>query len=234
MKRQRTLSQVAYYQNYEDAKRRRIASRAATSSGQVALTRSIVRNEMKRRGDLKYVDRSGALQNMTSSGTFIKLFGTQFIQGSDGLNNYDGNTISMNGVTLKFAAQSNQNYNFCRIMVFQWLDSSVPVLSGILQDTSTGIATVSATLVTNKSFLKVLYDKTWAFAPTADSAVTVGNAVFSDQCYIPGSRLAKVRMDASTDATCQKGQIYLMYLSDDSVTTYPQLTYYFRGSFYDD
>jgi len=203
------------------------------SQSQLAMTQTVVRRELAKRGDLKYVDRSAALQSMSSSSTFIKLFGTQFIQGSDGWNNYDGNTLSMSGVTLKYCCQTNQNYNFCRVLVFQWLDSSTPVLSGILQDTSTGVACVSATLVTNKSFMKILYDKTFNMAPTADSAVAVGNGIFTDSCFIPGSRLAKVRMDATNDATCQKGQIYLLYLSDDSVTTFPQITYYLRGSFYD-
>lgn len=225
MKRSATAAQLKYPAQYEAAKRRRSNNQAAT--------RAIVRSELRRNGDLKYVDRSNALQSMSSSGTLVKLFGTQFIQGSDGLNNYDGNTLTMNGVSLKFMCQTNQNYNFCRVMVFQWLDSSTPVLSGILQDTTTGIATVSPTLVTNKSFLKVLYDKPFAMAPTADSAVTVGNGIYEGSCYIPAKRLSKVRMDATNDATCQKGQIYLMYLSDDSVTTFPQITYYFRGSFYD-
>lgn len=220
MKRSATAAQIAYPDKYEAAKRRR------------ASTQQIVRSELKKQGDLKYADSTGLSQNMTSSGTFISCF-NNLTRGTNGVNNFDGNTINPNGYTLKFTAQTTQTYNACRVMVFQWMDASTPALSGVLQYTATGTACVSPILVTNKNYIRVLYDKTFMMAPSASGDTTVlGNGTFSDKVFIPGKRIRKVRYNSSTNVV-QDGDIFLLYLSDDSLTAYPQITYVQRCSFYD-
>lgn len=202
-----------------------------TTSNQF-LTKKEYYQKEKRKADVKFVDVTGLSQNMTSSGTLTSIF-TNLTRGDNGLNNFNGNTFQPKGVLLNYCVQTNQSYNFCRVMLVQWSDSSVPVLSGILQYTATGTATVSPTLVTNKGFLKVLYDKTFTVAPTAGDAAIVGNGVFCDKVYVPEFKLKKVRFNTSTNVE-QDNSIYLIYLSDDSLSTYPQITFTVRTSFYDD
>lgn len=117
-------------------------------------------------------------------------------------------------------------------MVFQWFESAAPTLSTVLQYTATGTATVSPIQVNSKSSIKVLYDKTFNMAPTADGAVTVGNGVFGDKVYISGRRLKKVRYQQNVN-TVSDGDIYLFFLSDDNLVSYPQITFVQRCSFYD-
>jgi len=185
------------------------------------------------KADLKYVDVTGLSQNMTSSGTLTSIF-TNLTRGDNGLNNFNGNTFQPKGVLLNYCVQTNQTYNYCRVMLVQWKDSAAPALSGILQYTTTGTATVSPTLVTNKSLMKVLYDKTFTVAPTASGDATVlGYGTFCDKVYIPQFKLGKVRFNSTTNVQ-QDNDIYIVYLSDDSLSTYPQITFTVRTSFYDD
>lgn len=187
-----------------------------------------VNKALRKKMDFKYTDVGIINQNITSSGTITSLL-SNLARGDDGHDNFEGNQITPQGLTVKYYAETNQTFNACRVMIFQWNDSSTPALSGILQNTAVGTAIVSPTLVTNKPLIKVLYDKHWVFAPCDPNG---GFAVFQDTIYIPGKRLRKVDFN-STTAVVQKNNIYVLYISDDFISTYPHLTFWARTTFSD-
>lgn len=195
-------------------------------------TSQLIKKELRRVTDVKYADTSGALSNITSSGTVLSLL-SNLTRGDLGVNNYSGNTLVPIGVTVNFGIQTNQNYNYVRVMIFQWLDSLVPVVTGVLASTVTGIGPFANILVTNRKEIRVLSDNIMSVAPTAGGDNTVlGNGTITRKVFIPGSKLEKVRMNSSTDA-CQHGNICMLFISDDVLTTYPQLSWYSRVSFSD-
>lgn len=190
--------------------------------------------ELQSKADLKYADAFGSVNaNVTSSGSVLNIL-SNLTRGDNGLDNFNGNSIKIKGITLNYGCHSNQSYNYMRVMLIQWYDSGTPALTGILNTVTTGLAPFAFIYVTNRKNIKVLYDKTFVMSPSAggDSTVT-GEGVFTDKVYIDGARIKKVTY-RSGENTIQDGGIYLITISDDSLTTYPQINWGTRVSFYDD
>lgn len=206
--------------------------RSLTPAQSIATTQ-LIKREMKKNIDVKYTDVSSILQNVSSSG-LIQSCLANLVRGDSGLNNFNGNTITPIGLTVNFGCQTDQNYNFVRVMVIQWLDSGTPVLSGLLATTVSGSAPFSGVLVTNRKEIRVLSDTTFAVAPTAAAGTTtvLGNGHFTKKIFIPGRKIQKIRFQSGAD-TCQHGNIYVVSVSDDSLVSYPQLTFFSRLSFSD-
>lgn len=196
--------------------------------------RKEVIKELRSKADLKYADAFGSVNaNVTSSGSVLNIL-SNLTRGSAGLDNFDGNSIKVKGITLNYGCHSNQSFNYMRVMLIQWADSGSPTLSGILNTTTTGLAPFAMIYVTNRKNIKVLYDKTFVLSPSAggDSTIT-GEGVFTDKVYIDGARVKKITYQAGAN-TIQDGGLYLIAVSDDSLTTYPQINWGTRVSFYDD
>lgn len=208
---------------------------AKRQKSQLAMTQEIVRKEMRKKADWKYADISTAAANVTSTGTIVSLF-ANLARGDTGLNDFEGNTFNPQAITMKYFMHTSQVRNAVRVMLLQWFDSVTPALTGILQSGSIAIACVSPINVTNKSYIKVLYDRTHQFAPTAASGTDSINGegiIEPVTVYIPGKRLRQVRYNATSN-TVQTGNLYLLVVSDDAITPSPQITYHCRVTFTDD
>jgi len=216
----------AYPDKYAAAVARKRARRGQPT------VQAIVQKELRKNTDWKFTDNT-ASGSVSSTGTVLSLL-ANLVRGDAGLNEFSGNDIRPSGVLFKYYLQTNQTYNSVRVMVFQWMDSATPVPSGILQNTATNIATISATLVTNKKYIRVLHDRTHVFSPSAGGDTTpIGlGTVPCQTVYIPGKRLRPVRYNSSTN-TVQDGNIYVLTISDDLVTSFPQLYWYSRVTFSD-
>lgn len=204
-----------------------------TNTSQLAVTQAIVKRELRKKTDWKYTDMSFATTNVTSTGTVTSLL-ANLVRGDAGINTFDGNMITPQAITLKYFTVINQVYNSVRLIVFQWFDSSTPAPSGILESTATTLGTLSPILVTNKSFIKVLHDQTHILAPTAYDAGTVAGYGLQDciTVYIPGKRLKPIRYNSTTNVV-QDGNLYVLAISDDSLTAYPTMSLYSRVTFQD-
>jgi len=222
MKRQRSSSK----QNGPSKRRR--TSRPQSSSVSLA-----VRQELRKKADWKYTDLSSVLSSVSTTGTIQSIL-ANLGRGTAGINAFTGNDLVPQAITLKYYMQTNQTYNAVRFMVFQWFSSTVPTLGSVLQSTTGGISTISATLVTNKRDMRILYDRTHVYAPTASGDTTVlGNGVVDTQIvYIPGKRLRPVRFNSTADAIVY-GQIYVLTVSDDALVSYPSVSWYSRVTFSD-
>lgn len=189
-----------------------------------------VKKELRKRTDWKYTDMVTIAANSQSAGTITSLFGN-LIRGDNGINNFLGNTIIPQAVLVKYFIHTSELRNVVRVMIFQWMDSAIPSLSGVLQHTN--LPTLSPTLITNKPYIRVLYDHTHQFAPSAGGDVLRGEGVTDPvTVYIPGKRLKPLRYNASTNFV-QDGQIYILHVSDDAVTPSPQISYCTRVTFDD-
>jgi len=182
--------------------------------------------------DVRYTDTSFSNGAISSSGTFQSCL-AQLIRGDAGFNNFQGNNIVPVYLQVDYYWNTNQTHNSCRFMVFQWFDATTPVLGGIVQSGVTGIGTISPTLVTNKPYIKLLYDDKFIFAPTAGGDTTViGQGVHSGCAFIPTKKLKPIRFNSTTN-TVQDGNIFVLMISDDIAPTYPACTFYSRLAFTD-
>jgi len=197
----------------------------------------VVRKELAKQGDLKYADNALNNAAVSSSGTVLSCL-QNLVRGDQGLNNFDGSTITPNGLTVKYSLNTNQSYNQVRVLCFQWMDSAVPTLAGIVQNNATNLGTISPVLITNRNYIRVLYDETHVLAPTAGVPDTLAiNSIYGQgtafgKFYIPGKRLRKIRFNSGSNSV-QDGNIYCLLVSDDSAPSYPAINIYTRLSFYD-
>lgn len=207
---------------------------AKRQKSQLAVTQEIVRKELKKKVDWKYTDINANSTNVQTTGSITSLF-SNLVRGDTGLNAFDGNIIRPQAITLKYFCHTSTVRNAVRVMLFQWFDSATPVIAGILQNGGAITATLSPILVTNKSYIKVLYDRTHQFAPTAggDTTVTGEGVTDCQTVYIPGKRLRTVRYNSSTNVV-QTGNLFLLLISDDAAIPSPQINYYCRVTYSDD
>lgn len=222
MKRQRSQSAISA---------RRVKPRLQRQDATVT---AVVRKELRKKTDWKYADLWAAAANVNTTGTIVSLY-SNLVRGDAGLNNFDGNTIMPQAITMKYYIHTSEVRNVVRVMLIQYLETSTPSLTGILQLGTAGLATVSPTLVTNKAFMKILYDRTHQLAPTAaDGANAIRGEGITDPVtvYIPGKRLRPTRYNQNTN-TCQSGNLYLLLVSDDALSPSPQITYFTRVTFSD-
>lgn len=182
--------------------------------------------------DVRYTDTSFSNGAVSSSATFQSVL-TNLVRGDAGINNFQGNNITPVYLQVDYYWNTNQTFSNCRFMVFQWFDATVPSLGGIVQSGVTGIGTISPILVTNKPYIKVLHDDKFIMAPTAgDGSTSIGNGIHQGSCFIPQKRLKSIRYNTSTNVV-QDGNIFVMVVSDDIVSTFPACTFYTRLAFTD-
>lgn len=223
MKRTSTQAGMRYVRGSRSAKKRARQPRTVT-----------MMSNYRPKAEIKYTDRSLYNNSITSSGTVFTVHHL-LVRGDDAFNNFDGNTVYPVGLSIKWACESNQTYNYVRFLFFQWMENTVPTMADLLQDTSTGIATMAAVNVNTKGRMNVLYDKHVVIAPSAgggSGAVVLGYGPKNGKTYIPGSRLMPIRFQVGA-TTIISGGIYCLIVSDDSLATYPTASIYTRLAFKD-
>lgn len=191
-----------------------------------------VKKELRKQTDWKYCDQTLTAVGVSSTGAVYGLLNT-LVRGHAGLNNFDGNIIRPQAITFKYYWNTDQAFNTVRVLIVQWNDVTIPTPGSILQAIGTGLGTISPVNINNKSFMKVLYDKTHILAPTAgDASTAYGEGVVYDQVYIPGKRMKPIRYNATSN-TVVTGNLYLLQISDDSIATFPTIHWYSRVTFSD-
>lgn len=194
---------------------------------------SAVQRELRKKADWKYCDTFYGPSSSTSSGNVISLTGS-LSRGDAGIDNFSGNWINPAGLTVKYTFDTNQTFNRVRIMIIQWYDGGAPSIAGLLASTSVPYATLCPTYATNTQTIKVLYDRTHVIAPTAGGDTTpIGLGVVTGKAYISGKKMRKIRFPVST-TTPQYGGLYLIHISDDSLTSFPNCTFVSRLTFTDE
>lgn len=195
---------------------------------------AVVKKELRKKTDWKYTDVSANNSAVTTAGTLTSLL-SNLSRGDNGLDNFSGTSIKPQAVLMKYFCNTNQVYNNVRVIIFQWFDATAPTVATVLQSNAAVTAVLSPILITSKPNIKILYDQTHTFAPTAsgDTAVLGEGIVPVQTIYIPGKRLRAVKFNASSTAR-SSGDLYMMHISDDSLATFPAISWFSRVTFSDD
>ena len=125
------------------------------------------------------------------------------------------------------AIASGDGTNIMRVLVFQWYDSTLPAISGILQDATSPLSMLRWE---NKENIKVLADRLYALKQTGLQQDS--HDAISDRIYIKGKKMVPIQFNAAGNAV-QKGNIYIIILSDSSVTANPYVVYHSQITYTD-
>lgn len=162
---------------------------------------------------------------------------TNLTRGDGGINNFDGIRIFPKGLQVKIIYRLPTTTTVptmsCRLMLIQWFDAGVPAPAGVLQITGVAGATcTSATLLTNRDNIRVLWDKLFVLQSPYPAGAGMQTSVIFKK-YIKGARMEPISF-ASGTATPQKGGIYLFTFADTATATdYPIVDGYTRITFTD-
>jgi hypothetical protein len=180
------------------------------------MIRSVVRNELSQTIEPKVTESTQSVA-VSYAGAVVSLTGN-LARGDLAVDNFQGNVIKVTRVRLSVSWATNQTFNLCRFICFQWNDASTPTPATVLAYVGSAYAPQSQFLWAAKPLLRIFYDEIVALKPR----VTSGYDVSIDTRVIGG--FAPIKF-ASGSTAVQKNGIYVLYISDDAVVTYPQLTF---------
>lgn len=217
----------AYPEKYAAAVARKKARMSAPQTVKAEVARQI-----RALGDTKYTDIELSNQQVSSSGVMLNLLGT-LTRGDDGLDQFSGNSLNPSNISLKYVWTTNdETFTTVRVLIFQWGDASTPNATGIIQSGTALTKPLSALFATNRSLIKVLYDRTHVMVPQSGDGTTPGLGAVYAHAFVLGSRMRKVRF-ASQTTNLQDGGLYCLFITDDPTATYPLLSVYSRVTFTD-
>lgn len=222
MKRQRPQlqRQNAFSQPY---KKRKIATPEARALRQANQTVAIqrrtsarVENKVTFASDATAVSTSGYIQSLTANMT----------RGNAAVDNYLGNEVLPTSVRVNIGltigpslVANGDGTNFMRILLFQWFDSTSPAVSGILNASTSPF---SMLYWHNKENIKVLADR---LVPLYQQGLRQDSFyAWCEEIYVKGKKMIPIKFNSAGTAA-QKGEIYLLVLSDSSVPANPYMVY---------
>lgn len=176
------------------------------------------------------------------TGVVINPLVTQaFAQGTAQRNEFIGRFLTPIGLDLRFhvvgPAQASgatvpDLFDNVRVVVFQFLDSDVPTVAGVLQTSSH----LSPLNLTNYNNINVLMDRLFPLYPTAidsDSNACMYNN-YSERVYIKGKKMVPIEMNTDgASNTFQKGGIYWCQIGNSTVAPHAAVQVHMRLSFKD-
>ena len=204
--------------------------------------RIVSRNYQTAVSRLEYKVTDEAASNVITNGGTIQELTGNLVRGDGFLNEFHGQQITPTGLQFKWYCNGGLSNlvgpadanNQTRCIIFQWLDSTVPALADVLESTASGFSVVSPIKVENRENISVLRDwcfSTWRtcyFGNTAESSSNSGNG----KVFIKSKKFDPIQFKQASNAT-QKGAVYVLLISDSSVTPHPGFAYYSRLTFTD-
>ena len=143
-------------------------------------------------------------------------------RGTDAINNYIGNEVLPTSVRVNIGltigpslVANGDGTNFLRILIFQWYDSTLPATSGVL---TTSSSPFSMLYWPNRENIKVLADRLVALHQYGLKQDSYDS--WCEEIYIKGKNMIPIKFNAAGNGT-QKGEIYILILSDSSVPASP-------------
>lgn len=192
----------------------------STRPRQTSGIHQIVRNELRRYIEPKITQYNFGAQ-VSANGIVLSLT-NQLNQGDGALNNYTGFMIRPEMLHIRLSVSTDQTFNTCRFIVFRWKDSSLPVASGILDQTGGGWAPHSHYLWVNRTKIEVLYDKLFALKPRVASGYD--NVAFDIKLNLKNGP-AIMLPTGTSGAQPQMNGIYALAISDDLVPSQPAFVF---------
>lgn len=154
------------------------------------------------------IDLNGSIVSLTRNLT----------RGDSSVDEATGTLIKPQWLTLKTTWSTDQNFSTCRVLIFQWKDSSLPVPSGILDLATTPFAPISYISWVNHRKIRVLADKVIAMKPRASGGYDAKVKVFS----LPLSTLPPIQLPLNgLGVVPQMNGLFVLLISDDAVASFP-------------
>lgn len=119
---------------------------------------------------------------------------------------------------MRFTYSTAQAFSTVRLMMFRWLDASVPTPSGLLANTGDARAPHSPLFWTNVHKIKVVHDWILALKPRVASGYDAHFDVLTAGGF-PAIQFANGTIDI------QLNGLYVLLISDDIIGTAPQCTF---------
>ena len=163
-----------------------------------------------------YVTSPGFGVSLTST---IVSATTNMSRADQGVDGFTGNIIHPTAFRIRGSISTDQTFSTVRVLSFQFADASTPTMSTVLSQATDVRALHSPILWSNIHKIRVLYDETFALKPGTSGAYD--NLIF-DSGYIGGLRDIEF---ASASTSVQMNGIFTLFVSDDSVVSYPQCVY---------
>ncbi len=111
-----------------------------------------------------------------------------------------------------------------RILFFRWLDASTPAQSGLLTYTCVVNAPHSPIYWVNARKIKILHDEVVALKPRA-AAGSFDNKIVEFKLKLE-NRCPPIQLPLSgAGAAPQMNGLYLLFISDDAIVSFPQIVY---------
>ncbi len=197
-------------------KKRKTISRTVTVRSQMA-TKSFVRNEIRRNQEMKAFFKQSDT-DVPISGTLVNV--SNILQGIEGRQRI-GDNVLLERLHIKFQiiASTAENRNVVRIVVFQWIQGTTPVLADIFENT--GIPWLSSLTYDVRQIRKVLFDRSWATIKAGD-----GSGTSQYVATVNISKFREKKMNFLAELTSGENQIYVMMVSDSVTGDKPVVTFH--------
>jgi hypothetical protein len=172
----------------------------------------------------KFCDNSGIINVDYNGGVDYLL--RPLVRG-DTATDATGNLIRVRRVEVRGIVSTNQTHSSMRLLVFRFEDASLPTASGILENLGSVLSPYSPIFIGNIHKIKILCDRLITLFPVSGSFAAKNFEMFCDcdvEVQLPVSMPSK---------NAQMNGIFICYVSDDIVPSYPQLFYQSRCFFED-
>jgi len=161
-------------------------------------------------------------------------------RGQGGLNNFIGNTITPKLLEIRYTIAHCTTttfapadiYNTWRIIVFQWMDESIPTSLDVVQYTGQ-FCTHSPLAIESRKHLRILGEHnkvTWI--ANSDNGNNSTGTCHQGKFKIPGSKMRQLQFAINSN-TCINGNLYLFVASDSGFSPHPSIIASARLTFYD-
>lgn len=170
--------------------------------------------------ELKHAIVNGS-QGISRSGTIVSVT-ANLVRGDSSVNEATGTLIKP--VFFRFSANCNtdQTFSTMRVMLFQWLDASTPLPSGIINNTGSDTAPHGPVYWVNFRKIRILKDEVVALKPRVSAGYD--NKILKFQMNL--SSLPSIQLPLSgAGVTPQMNGLYLLFISDDAAVNFPQLVW---------
>lgn len=202
------------HKNFYGKKRRRKKKLTNMDRRTMRLANQVVEQKLSRVQELKLYDKEIQPGTNVSSSGFLTIL-TNTISPGDGPTNREGASVMMKSLLVRYNLIGADTTNILRVIIFRWLDDTMPVVTSVLDVLSTSLIVWPTCPINfdNRKKISVLYDQLHALTDTASNSSQV------EKLYIKRNLKINWKKDNSEDG----GHIYLLAISDSTGLSHPTI-----------
>ncbi len=156
------------------------------------------------------------------NGTVVSVT-ANLVRGDSSVNEATGTLIRPKWFRFSANLSTDQTFSTMRIMLFRWRDASTPAPSGVINFTGTVNAPHGPIYWVNNRKIVILHDEVVALKPRA-AAGSFDNKVVHFERGLGDCPVIQLPLSGA-GASPQMDGLYLLFVSDDAIVTFPQIVY---------